>query len=175
MNITFQDEGPGGSKSYVVALPNNSYKPITNTSTTKGHEILLKVAISTKNQSIRNITNWLQVNHISHKVVVISIWKFVTYKQRHFEILNVSFTTSFEIKLLRPTLEHELTNPFLTLEWKCVGGRERGGGIKAQFAVMLAMKTGAQDHPIWFYSKMILQEKTDLVMNVLKWSWNTAF
>jgi hypothetical protein len=24
-------EGPGGSMSYVVGLPNNSYKPITNT------------------------------------------------------------------------------------------------------------------------------------------------
>jgi len=41
----------------------------------------------------RNITNWLQVNH---EAVVLSIWKFVTDRQRHFEILNVSFTNPFE-------------------------------------------------------------------------------
>ena len=50
----------------------------------------------------RNITNWLQVNH---EAVVLSIWKFVTDRQRHLEILNVSFTKPFEIKLFRPTLK----------------------------------------------------------------------
>jgi len=54
----------------------------------------------------RNITNWLQVNHIAHEAVVLSIWKFVTYRQRHFEILNMNFTKPFEIKLFRPTLKH---------------------------------------------------------------------
>ena len=28
--IIYKREGPGGSMSYVVGLPNNSYKPITN-------------------------------------------------------------------------------------------------------------------------------------------------
>ena len=32
----------------------------------------------------------------NHEAVVFSIWKFVTDRQRHFEILNVSFTNPFE-------------------------------------------------------------------------------
>jgi hypothetical protein len=31
MQIKVKEQGPGGSMSWVVGLPNNSYKPITNT------------------------------------------------------------------------------------------------------------------------------------------------
>ena len=136
LSILNKYKGPGGSMSYVAGLPNNSYKPITNTtwvrarlcklqkgctrlgtasdkvyqllahgrwfspasSTTKTGrhdiaEILLKVSLSTKNQSINqtNLNNINLINYITHLYQVSYLkcnvtFLFMTYKSRDMSI-----------------------------------------------------------------------------------------
>jgi hypothetical protein len=57
------EEGPGGSMSWVVGLPNNSYKPITNTSWVRARLCILQPEVIMFNSCLAMVGGSLRVFH----------------------------------------------------------------------------------------------------------------